>query len=905
LDQKQQKLENLSHQNYKFDSDYSIPNSLKNIINKIDCYVSNTLVKGSEEDLLPANIMKNFSKQRPIKKQILTEKKKTAISLLQVSLKLFEFRKNSFGLFLCSTLVFYLRLQSKPSEKNRGNKQKMICLDFENNSYSFERTSFVSILVNEVIKFTQASKSLVENQFLEEAIKIKSLRSNEKENDKILSRREKIKLVKETLEPSKYSFYKFLTSNKQLEKMLYLKNQETQTVQFEIGIILLTFLDSVGLILDNETITNKYKSGIKMTSIIKISSQYIESIFQIPCRMSSLPLVAEPKYWVKDNSHSKQNFGKGGFHYNVKENTQGLLGYKRVIARLTDQEIESMNYLQSNVYNINKNFLTVMKINAVKCFYIYTLNSGLVHSKFIENIDDNENMFVRSSQSFIEQSQTYQELKREIYDSDNKDIMLQRLRKVKKSLQEEYNKYTNKLIEFISLYYIATLFQDYNIYFVVNLDSRGRFYYSQARGSFGLQAGEMSKHVIELVGNAYNKSNVNSFVELDYKSTQEIYAIRKPTWQEISEDDESAVSGLKKYYGIKSSFVGADAHCSGTSIISGLIGFEKGLRYTNIICDLKKDQNKLCIYNYFSEHLLQHTNSMEDIFSKDFIVKSAKTNKLSQTKFRKILECIYQKIKSSLIVRHHVKFFVMCQNYAQQNQGRAKYIDGNFLHYYLIVENPIGMANKIDYKLRMKISFKIAEWIEKNYKLCFPELDEFTSIVKNKLSHKIPFKLCAGLSQIGKFEIQINKSKIVKARKPNFNSNDRKKMSQLSYHVSLDTINQRKSSIASISNFIHFLDSRLCSQVIYKCLENDIIIWTNHDCFYTARENINLVKKLYFESYVEILLQSNTCSKFFNANDLTELQIVKKFLKKTSAQRKRMDKEIKKGNWIMSEHILS
>ena len=108
--------------------------------------------------------------------------------MLQVSLKLFEFRKNSFGLFLCSTLVFYLRLQSKPSEKNRGNKQKMICLDFENNSYSFERTSFVSILVNEVIKFTQASKSLVENQFLEEAIKIKSLRSNEKENDKILSK---------------------------------------------------------------------------------------------------------------------------------------------------------------------------------------------------------------------------------------------------------------------------------------------------------------------------------------------------------------------------------------------------------------------------------------------------------------------------------------------------------------------------------------------------------------------------------------------------------------------------------------------------------------------------------------------------------------------------------------------
>ena len=296
---------------------------------------------------------------------------------------------------------------------------------------------------------------------------------------------------------------------------------------------------------------------------------------------------------------------------------------------------------------------------------------------------------------------------------------------------------------------------------------------------------------------------------------------------------------------------------------------------------------------------------MGDIFPKDFIVKSAKISKLSQTKFRKILECVYQEIRSSLIVRHHIKFLAMCQNYAQQNQGRAKYIDNNFLYHHLVVEDPTEMSSQIDFKLRMRISFKIAEWIEKHYKSCFPELDEFSSFIKTRLSHTTPLTLCADMNQIGEFKSQINEGRIVRIRKPNFNSNDRKKMSDLSYRVDTNRIDRKKSSRASIPNFIHFLDSRLCSQVIHKCLENDILIWTNHDCFHTSKENINIVKNFYFESYIEILLQSNICSKFFNANDHTEPQIVNKFLEKISAQRKKVYKKIKNGNWIMSEHILS
>ena len=114
-----------------------------------------------------------------------------------------------------------------------------------------------------------------------------------------------------------------------------------------------------------------------------------------------------------------------------------------------------------------------------------------------------------------------------------------------------------------------------------------------------------------------------------------------------------------------------------------------------------------------------------------------------------------------------------------------------------------------------------------------------------------------------------------------------------------------KSSRSAVANFIHFLDSRLCSHVIYKCMKNDVTLWTNHDCFYTSKQNVEQVKRFYFESYKELLLQGDTLSMFFTANHVTHPRIVNNYLEAVKLERQKLCNDIEKEKLVMSQNILS
>lgn len=901
LAEKQEKLEILTHQqkSYKLINDFSIPNSIKEIIKRLDKYISESLNSKDDERFLSHKIMQNLSKNLNGSKQNMTENRKRVLRFFILGLELFKRQNKSFGLFLCSTLIFFLRKKSKQSFDN-DDKQKVngrIYLDFVNDEFHIERVALVSVLGSQFIEFIQGSKSLVEAQLLNKAkgkINFNDLIDGTK--NPVLSLLDKVTLVERELTNDESEFYKLLVLDSKLNSLIYDHEKANGQITVEIGIILLIFLEACGLIIDRGQLDKRGEDN-KTYGIVQVSKEHISAIFEVPFSPSHLPMVSEPKRWLKDSSASRRNFGFGGFHFNEKQNIHGVAGHmgNKGIAHLTDEEIESINYLQCNTYNINQDYLDSFKVYG-PLFFSMQIKSMNYFSSFSEAHDgvEGSRIKIRSLEEFMKQDELYESLKEKKKNKKNIRELVQR----KMKLQTAYFDLVNALIEFIHLYHIACLYAPYDIFFALSIDGRGRFYYSSARGGFGLQTNRIAKSLIELNGNTYK--NPKRYENPQTQNKTRYHYKASELWGKYRTDPDFYKT-VKSQLKIWSSYEGIDASCSGTSIISGLIGYEKGLEFTNITCEKGQLIQKNCIYMYFLNYLAQHVGKIEDVFPKSYFTSQAKVQKTSVKEVKEVLKFILNKVNDKLLTRDHVKIFVMCQNYAQQNQGRADYIHDYFLYPELALDAS-EISEKVDYKFRRSISFKLAQWIERHYKICFPELDKFCKMIRTKISHTQALVLCAKGS--GKFEITIPEGEIIRTTKPSFNKKNTKRY-ELSYFVSTNKINKSKSSRAAVANFVHFLDSRLCTKVILKCLKDDIILWTNHDCFYTAKENHEKVKRFYFESYRELLLENNTLAEFFSANQVIKPHLVNDYLRDIKIKQQNLNNKLKKGELIMNENILS
>lgn len=297
--------------------------------------------------------------------------------------------------------------------------------------------------------------------------------------------------------------------------------------------------------------------------------------------------------------------------------------------------------------------------------------------------------------------------------------------------------------------------------------------------------------------------------------------------------------------------------------------------------------------------------STHGVFPEAYIKKQASLGKTSTNSIRDKLIFIINQIEDQLLIRKHVKNFVMCQNYAQQNKGRSEYIHTYFIEPLVALDVTERFTSK-DNRFLASVSFALAQWIEKNYKECFPELDEFCSIVRTKINHEKPLVLTLGDKVSGKFEIQQIKYETLRTPKPLFSDqNKKKRYSELSYFVPTNKPDKKQASQAIAANYTHFLDSRLCGLVIIKAMEKGVILWTNHDCFYTHESNLDIIKELYFESYLELIINNNALTNFFNSNETKNIPTVNKFLSKINSNLNEIISDIETGRAVMCEFILS
>lgn len=115
-----------------------------------------------------------------------------------------------------------------------------------------------------------------------------------------------------------------------------------------------------------------------------------------------------------------------------------------------------------------------------------------------------------------------------------------------------------------------------------------------------------------------------------------------------------------------------DASCSGTSILSGLVGLKKGLLLTNVFVDTKNNsEKKQSIYTYFLDVMIEKfPENIHSLYSPEQISKKAKKLKITENEFISSIDYGLSLIKDEFLQREHAKQFVMRKNYSETNKGR-------------------------------------------------------------------------------------------------------------------------------------------------------------------------------------------------------------------------------------------
>jgi hypothetical protein len=250
---------------------------------------------------------------------------------------------------------------------------------------------------------------------------------------------------------------------------------------------------------------------------------------------------------------------------------------KQVTANLTENDVENINFIQSNCYSVNQDFLRHITSNFKKTVQLYFRKVPEV-SFLINNLDrdDLEYIELRSVEELLYADGELSTLVQELKMQPNNEVLNKRIINRKTYLLNNYKDIATVFFSLVNTCVIASNFQKFKLYFPIFLDSRGRLYFKSGGPGFGLQKGDFSKALIDLSGNHYydipiiNKSNYgpNNKNYLDYV---------------LSLTDEKApFSTIRARLGILPTTISNDASCSGMSIISGFCGYIQGLYLTNV-----------------------------------------------------------------------------------------------------------------------------------------------------------------------------------------------------------------------------------------------------------------------------------------------------------------------------------
>ena len=914
LKTKQKQLEQLSQelQNFNIELNYNIPEKLKSLIEKLDLYLL-SLENLNNNDItpyLPSIIATNLGNHSEITRSNKTKKMKEVIDLLKTILKVYKFLNNSFGLFLIYNLLTLLRFDTNNEKlrkqiKQQNSLKKKIIFNItksENGKFllNISRIQITSHLGTNLVE----SFIVLRNACLFDLQQIALKNHVNMEVFNTLTDSEKYELICEYLS----------TDEKQLElyKLLYnFKDSSITPVNIGyLGIHCVYILESINILVDNELIRNKNKTH----SQVYINQKYADDIFSIPSRPKNLPMVVRPNFWLNNKDPKKRNnLNYGGYLYNKKFNYPAILNHnKKGITVISNADLETINYIQSNYYKINIKFLNYMKNNFKQVIKYYLINIPNI-KLLIENFDlETPALTLLSINDLFFKDTELAELKKQLFkNNSNSKLIKNEITKRQEKLLESYKTVATHFFQLIHAFILAYNFKNYKFYFNIFIDSRGRLYYRSSDASFGLQCGDLAKNIIDLTGNNYySEPIVNSSLNfLENKNLNAYYSSLDPIKNYFSE---------KRFNIDQPTIIGFDASCSGTSILSAIVGSSTGLILTNVFTFPNDLTGKRCIYNHFLEYMIDNWPfNWTSLYTEEQVAKkcSEKELNIDVNWFTTNVNEILVLIKDKLLIRKHAKEFVMRKNYVETNIGRSDYIF-NEIYLPFLIEQGWTIESSLQYSMIKSVCFRLAQWIENLYKQVFKNISSFSDLIVEHFKNKNSITLSSSKNdsnytyqQLQSVTIKIPRPTLKTKKKINTKKLKNKtyinKKSTINYNIISDSPDFKKIERSLVANLVHYLDSRLCLMVIEQCKINKILVWSNHDCFYVHLKNKKTVLKYYYQSFIKLLLENNVIEHFLNINEIKIDKQLENAIKTYNKNRSEILQKIKFGELVMSNYILS
>ena len=196
--------------------------------------------------------------------------------------------------------------------------------------------------------------------------------------------------------------------------------------------------------------------------------------------------------------------------------------------------------------------------------------------------------------------------------------------------------------------------------------------------------------------------------------------------------------------------------------------------------------------------------------------------------------------------------------------------------------------------------YYLATWIDSIYHQTFPEISELCSLLTLQFENQNPINLSCPHQSDFQYQQLLYETK--KIPRPSF---QKKRNSDLSIHLRTDKADFGKILRSIVANFIHYLDSRLNFLVIDKCRKDSIILWPNHDSFYTNPEKKHVLLKHYFDSFIELLLKEDVLTHFLKQNNIEPDIVLTNLLAKYTINRENILNDLNTNNLEMSKFILT
>jgi len=563
---------------------------------------------------------------------------------------------------------------------------------------------------------------------------------------------------------------------------------------------------------------NLIKSKKDAELMVKLNSNYYNSLIISTVTISQLPMIVEPRKVGPDGVY---------FPY-IQAGTNVLnLNENKIIKGKFEQRYKTEG---SDLFNYSINYLNSIKfkINIPMLMFV------------IEEWEKEKSILFKGYNKY-----------KEIFEEDSSFI-----KKEKVKHNALYHLYFN-------IINIAILFRSQVIYFPVFADFRGRLYTLSNYLSY--QGNDLARSLLLFDSNeelndqgyeclnvyfsnlaGYDKKSWNDRLNISDKITNDFkeYTLNKnedklnELIKDISEPFQFISLGLAKIDYLEKKKLGLngiinnpilfDASCSGIQHISALTLDKNLARYTNVISNAESPKNQLPEDFYtFALNIIREKLAN----SKNKLLRNIALNRqIIKTSVMTIPYNISMTGIGEQIAEHLSKTWELMQ-YVYIVPETAT-INGQKCYIY---SKDFGELTKVIYEVLTKEIPSL-----KNLTNYFKEI----ITVLNQLNIPITWTTPAGLKiryQQIKFESFVTKNKIINISKP------------ITITIPTNKIDKVKMIRSFMPNFIHSLDASNVHLLLYKLIKSDQIpVYTVHDCFASTANNMSILEHNVKTAFIDI-----------------------------------------------------